>query len=250
MPATATKQPSAGPVPRHVAVIMDGNGRWAEQRSLPRAAGHRAGVRAVRSTIEHSMRRGVVALTLFAFSSENWQRPAEEVGMLMELFLEALDREVAELDANGVRLRFIGDRARLAPALVARMAAAEASTASRSQLDLVVAVAYGGRWDLVQAAQRLAAQVAAGTMEPGKIDEAALSGCLSLAGRADPDLFIRTGGERRISNFLLWDLAYTELWFTDTLWPEFDESIYETAIADFAGRQRRFGRTTAQLGSS
>ena len=246
MPASAPEQPSAGPVPRHVAVIMDGNGRWAEQRSLPRAAGHRAGARTVRATIEHSVRRGVTALTLFAFSSENWQRPAEEVGLLMRLFLEALDREVAELDANGVRLRFIGDRTRLAPALVARMSAAEVRTADHRRLDLVVAVAYGGRWDLTQAARQLAGQVAAGTLEPAKLDEAAFAACLTTAGRVEPDLFIRTGGERRISNFLLWDLAYTELWFTDTLWPDFDESTYEGALADFAGRQRRFGRTAAQ----
>ncbi len=250
MPAPATEQPSAGPVPRHVAVIMDGNGRWAEQRSLPRAAGHRAGARSVRSTIEHSVRRGVTALTLFAFSSENWQRPAEEVGVLMQLFLEALDREVAELDANGVRLRFIGDRTRLAPALVERMSAAEARTADHQRLDLVLAVAYGGRWDLTQAAWRLAGKLVAGTLDPGKLDEQAFAECLTTAGRAEPDLFIRTGGERRISNFLLWDLAYTELWFTDTLWPDFDESIYEGALADFAGRQRRFGRTAAQLRGS
>jgi len=245
----ATEQPSAGPVPRHVAVIMDGNGRWAEQRSLPRAAGHRAGARTVRSTIEHSVRRGVTALTLFAFSSENWQRPAEEVGVLMQLFLEALDREVADLDANGVRLRFIGDRTRLAPALVERMSAAEARTTDHRRLDLVVAVAYGGRWDLTQAAQRLARKAVAGTLAPEMLDELALAECLMTAGRVEPDLFIRTGGERRISNFLLWDLAYTELWFTDTLWPDFDESSYEGALADFAGRQRRFGRTAAQLRS-
>jgi undecaprenyl diphosphate synthase len=247
MPAPANEQPGSGPVPRHVAVIMDGNGRWAEQRSLPRAAGHRAGVRTVRSTIEHSVRRGVTALTLFAFSSENWQRPAGEVSLLMQLFLEALDREVAELDANGVRLRFIGDRARLAPALVERMSAAEVRTAKHHQLDLVVAVAYGGRWDLTQAARLLAGRAAAGTLDPQMLDETALAACLATAGRVEPDLFIRTGGERRISNFLLWDLAYTELWFTDTLWPDFDESAYEGALADFAGRQRRFGRTAAQL---
>ncbi len=250
MPAPATEQPSAGTVPRHVAVIMDGNGRWAEQRSLPRAAGHRAGARSVRSTIEHSVRRGVTALTLFAFSSENWQRPAEEVGVLMQLFLEALDREVAELDANGVRLRFIGDRTRLAPALVERMSAAEARTADHQRLDLVLAVAYGGRWDLTQAARRLAGKLVAGTLEPGKLDEQAFAECLTTAGRAVADLFIRTGGERRICIFLVWDLAYTELWFTDTLWPDFDESIYEGALADFAGRQRRFGRTAAQLRGS
>ncbi len=249
MPVAAIPDPGAGPVPRHVAVIMDGNGRWAEQRALPRAAGHRAGARAVRAIIEQSVRRSVGALTLFAFSTENWRRPADEVGVLMQLFLESLDREVAELDANGVRLRFIGDRARLAPALVARMAAAESRTAGRDRLDLVVAVAYGGRWDLAQAARRLAAASAAGHIDPATIDEAALAGNLAIAGRAEPDLFIRTGGERRISNFLLWDLAYTELWFTDTLWPDFDEACFEAAIADFAGRQRRFGRTAAQLGA-
>lgn len=247
MPATATEQPSAALVPRHVAVVMDGNGRWAEQRSLPRAAGHRAGARTVRSTIEYSVRRGVAALTLFAFSSENWKRPVDEVGVLMQLFLEALDREVAELDANGVRLRFIGDRTRLAPALVARMAAAETRTEAHRRLDLVVAMAYGGRWDLTQAAQRLAGKVRAGTLEPARLDEAAFAACLTTAGRSEPDLFIRTGGERRISNFLLWEIAYTELWFTDTLWPDFDEGIYESALADFAGRQRRFGRTAAQM---
>jgi len=247
MPVSAPDQPGVHPVPRHVAVIMDGNGRWAEQRSLPRAAGHRAGARAVRATIEHSVRRGVAALTLFAFSSENWQRPAEEVGVLMQLFLESLDREVAELDANEVRLRFIGERARLAPALVTRMAAAELRTAGHRRLDLVVAVAYGGRWDLTQAARQLAGEAAAGTFEPATLDETALAGRLTTAGRAEPDLFIRTGGERRLSNFLLWDLAYTELWFTDTLWPEFDESAYEAALSDFARRQRRYGRTAAQM---
>ena len=250
MPATAIEQSGTGQVPRHVAVIMDGNGRWAERRSLPRAAGHRAGTRSVRSTIEHSVRRGVAALTLFAFSCENWQRPAEEVGVLMQLFLEALDREVAELDANGVRLRFIGDRTRLAPALAARMAAAEQRTLERRRLDLVVAVAYGGRWDLAQAARRLAGEAAAGKLEPQAVDESVLAGRLMTAGRPEPDLFIRTGGERRISNFLLWDLAYTELWFTDTLWPDFDEAAYEAALQDFAGRQRRFGRTAAQLQGS
>jgi undecaprenyl diphosphate synthase len=246
MPATATQAADGRLVPRHVAVIMDGNGRWAEQRSLPRAAGHRAGTKAVRTTIEESVRNGVGALTLFAFSSENWRRPAGEVGLLMQLFLESLDREVAELDANGVRIRFIGDRARLAPALTERMAAAEARTAARDRLDLVVAVAYGGRWDLVQAARRLAAETAEGRRRAADIDEDALGGCLANAGRPPPDLFIRTGGERRISNFLLWDLAYTELWFTDTLWPDFDAARYAEALADFSGRQRRYGRVAGQ----
>jgi undecaprenyl diphosphate synthase len=245
--AAGAKSPGIGTVPRHVAVIMDGNGRWAEQRALPRAAGHRAGARAVRSTVEEAVRQGVAALTLFAFSSENWRRPADEVGVLMQLFLESLDREVAELDANGVRLRFIGDRARLAPALIERMAAAEARTAGRERLDLVVAVAYGGRWDLTQAARGLAADAAAGKLEPAAISEEMLAARLATAGRTAPDLFIRTGGERRISNFLLWDLAYTELWFTDALWPDFDEAGFAAALADYAGRQRRFGRTAAQV---
>jgi len=248
MPVAATPQAGASPVPRHIAVIMDGNGRWAEQRSLPRAAGHRAGAKAVRTTIEECVRQGIGALTLFAFSSENWQRPPGEVGVLMQLFLESLDREVAELDANGVRLRFIGDRSRLAPPLTERMASAEARTAARDRLDLVVAVAYGGRWDLAQAARRLAAESVAGLRQPSTIDEEALGACLKTAGRPAPDLFIRTGGERRISNFLLWDLAYTELWFTDTLWPDFDAACLAAALEDFSGRQRRFGRVAAPAG--
>jgi undecaprenyl diphosphate synthase len=246
MPPSAPQYSGTTAVPRHVAVIMDGNGRWAAERSLPRTAGHRAGVRAVRTTVEECVRYGVPALTLFAFSSENWQRPAGEVGLLMQLFLESLDREVAELDANGVRIRFIGDRARLAPALVTRMAAAESLTAANARLDLAVAVAYGGRWDIVQAARRLAGEVAAGRRRAGDIDEAALAASLATAGRAPPDLFIRTGGERRISNFLLWDLAYTELWFTETLWPDFDAGCFSAALADFGGRQRRYGRVAGQ----
>ena len=249
MPVSAIPDAGASLVPRHVAVIMDGNGRWAEKRSLPRAAGHRAGARAVRATIEQSVRHGVTSLTLFAFSSENWQRQADEVGVLMQLFLESLDREVADLDANGVRLRFIGDRTRLGPALKERMMAAEARTAGRDRLDLVVAVAYGGRWDIAQAARRIAAETLAGKLNLAAIDESALGLRLSTAGRPPPDLFIRTGGERRISNFLLWDLAYTELWFTDTLWPDFDAAAYAAALADFAGRRRRFGRTATQMSS-
>ncbi len=249
MAAPAIANPGGGPVPRHVAVIMDGNGRWAEQRSLPRAAGHRAGAKAVRATIEQSIRLGVESLTLFAFSSENWQRPAEEVGVLMQLFLESLDREVEELAANDVRVRFIGDRARLAPALVERMVAAEERTASCTRLDLVVAVAYGGRWDIARAARQLAAEAVAGHCRPADIDELLLAERLAAAGRPEPDLFIRTGGERRVSNFLLWELAYTELWFTDTLWPDFDQACYAAALADFGSRQRRYGRTAAQRGA-
>ena len=250
MPAADPQPSGRSSVPQHVAVIMDGNGRWAEQRSLPRAAGHRAGAKAVRTAIEEAVRHGVGALTLFAFSSENWQRPAGEVGLLMQLFLESLDREVAELDANSVRIRFIGDRARLAPALVERMAGAEARTARHRRLDLAIAVAYGGRWDIAQAARRLAGEAAAGRIEAAGIDEAAVAARLETAGRPAPDLFIRTGGERRISNFLLWDLAYTELWFTDTLWPDFDADCFGAALADFSGRQRRYGRVAGPAGNA
>jgi undecaprenyl diphosphate synthase len=246
MAASAPQQSGTLTVPRHVAVIMDGNGRWAAERSLPRAAGHRAGVRAVRTTIEECVRHGIATLTLFAFSSENWQRPAGEVSLLMQLFLESLDREVAELDANGVRIRFIGDRARLAPALVERMFAAEARTSGNARLNLVVAVAYGGRWDIAEAARRLAGEAVAGRRRAEDIDEAAIGASLATAGPPPPDLFIRTGGERRISNFLLWDLAYTELWFTDTLWPDFDAACLAAAIADFGGRQRRYGRVAGE----
>jgi undecaprenyl diphosphate synthase len=248
MTMPATQPTGTSPVPRHVAVIMDGNGRWAEQRSLPRAAGHRAGAKAVRTTIEECARHGVGALTLFAFSSENWQRPPGEVGVLMQLFLESLDREVADLDANGVRLRFIGDRTRLAKPLTDRMAAAETRTAGRERLDLVVAVAYGGRWDLAQAARKLASESVAGLRQSSAIDEDALGACLMTAGRPAPDLFIRTGGERRISNFLLWDLAYTELWFTETLWPDFDAACLTSALEDYRVRHRRFGRVAGQAG--
>jgi undecaprenyl diphosphate synthase len=247
MPAAVPQQSGAMAVPRHVAVIMDGNGRWAEQRSLPRAAGHRAGTKSVRTTIEESVRHGVGALTLFAFSSENWQRPAGEVGLLMQLFLEALDREVAELDANAVRLRFIGDRTRLAPALVEHMVAAETRTARHRRLDLVVAVAYGGRWDIAQAATRIARAVQAGDITPEQIDERSLAPYLCLSEQPPIDLFIRTGGEQRVSNFLLWQIAYAEIYFTPTLWPDFDAAAFEQALADFAGRERRFGKTSAQI---
>jgi undecaprenyl diphosphate synthase len=203
----------------------------------------------VRSTIEESVRHGVASLTLFAFSSENWQRPAGEVGVLMQLFLESLDREVAELDANGVRIRFIGDLARLAPALTDRIAAAEERTAGRDRLDLVIAVAYGGRWDIAEAARRLAIEVAEGKREAATVDADAVAAYLATTGRPEPDLFIRTGGERRVSNFMLWDLAYTELWFTDTLWPDFDAACFAAALDYFRSRERRYGRVASQAGS-
>ncbi len=226
---------------------MDGNGRWAEARGEPRTAGHRAGIEPVRRTIRECARLGVRALTLFAFSSENWRRPETEVATLMSLFMDALDREVEELDSNGVRLRIIGNRQSLAVRLQQRIAEAEALTAANTRLDLQVAVSYGGRWDLVEAARRLAARAASGALRPADIDEAALAAELQLSELPDPDLFIRTGGDHRVSNFLLWNIAYAELFFTDTLWPDFDERVLAEAIADFESRERRFGLTGGQV---
>jgi undecaprenyl diphosphate synthase len=234
-------------VPRHLAIIMDGNGRWASQHGRPRHSGHRAGVRAARSVVEACAEGHVEVLTLFAFSSENWRRPPDEVNSLMRLFVEVLDREVSELHRNGVRLRFIGDRNELPELLRQKMASAEARTAGNSRLTLVLAVAYGGHWDVVQATRRIVAEVASGRLAPGDIDEALFAGHLALAGLPAPDLLIRTGGERRISNFLLWDLAYTELYFTDTLWPDFDRAQLEASFEFFRRRQRRFGLTADQL---
>ena len=234
-------------LPRHVAVIMDGNGRWAERRGLPRTAGHRAGVKAARAAVEHSIRRGIGALTLFAFSSENWRRPAEEVGVLMQLFVEGVQREVRELVASGVRLRFIGDRATLPQRVRDSMSSAEELTAGNDRLELSVAASYGGRWDIVEAARALATEAREGRLDPSAIDEALFASRLAVGGGPDPDLFIRTGGESRISNFLLWNLAYTELYFCDTLWPDFGGAEYDAAIACFAGRERRFGRTSSQV---
>jgi undecaprenyl diphosphate synthase len=225
---------------------MDGNGRWAEARGLARHAGHREGVRPVRMCIEECARRGISALTLFAFSSENWQRPGVEVTSLMRLFLEAIDREVAELHKNKVRLRFIGDRQALSVKLQARMAASEALTAENPGLKLQVAVSYGGRWDIVQAARRLAAEVASGSLSVDAIDESRFARELQLGELVDPDLFIRTGGDHRISNFLLWNLAYTELYVCDELWPDFDVPHFEAALSAFSGRERRFGLTREQ----
>lgn len=234
-------------VPRHLAVIMDGNGRWAERRHRPRALGHRAGARAVNLCIDWCLRRGIGALTLFAFSSENWGRPEDEVGALMKLFLNALEREVDELHRRGVRLRFIGERERFPPEILARMAEAETRTAGNAALHLTIAASYGGRQDIARAARAVAEDVAAGRLSPADIDEAAIGRRMALAELPPPDLFIRTGGDHRISNFLLWQLAYTELWFTELLWPDLDEPTLERALADFAGRERRFGLTSAQV---
>jgi undecaprenyl diphosphate synthase len=225
---------------------MDGNGRWAQRRALPRHFGHRAGAKAVRATVEGCARRGIEALTIFAFSSENWQRPAEEVTRLMELFVESIDKEVDELHANGIRVRFIGDLSRLREGLDAKIRAAEARTAGNTRMTLYVAVSYGGRWDIVEASRRLAARAAAGTLDPRSIDEDVFAAELQLADAPEPDLFIRTGGEQRISNFLLWNLAYSELYFCDTLWPDFDDAALDAALRFYATRQRRFGLTDAQ----
>ena len=244
VPAASVPVPA---VPRHLAVIMDGNGRWAQRRRRPRIIGHRAGARAVNVCIDFCLERGIRALTLFAFSSENWGRPQEEVGALMKLFLNALDREVEELDRRGVRVRFIGERERFPQGIRERMHDAEARTLANARLDLVIAASYGGRQDIANAARALAADVAAGKLHAGDIDEAAVASRMALADLPAPDLFIRTGGDHRISNFLLWQLAYTELWFTELLWPELDAATLQQALDDFAGRERRFGLTSAQV---
>jgi undecaprenyl diphosphate synthase len=237
-------------LPRHIAITMDGNGRWAAARGSSRAAGHKAGLKPVRMCVEECTRLEVGALTLFAFSSENWGRPAEEVGSLMSLFLEALDSEVAELHQKGVRLRFIGERRNLPVRLQSRIAGAEERTAGNGGLNLQVAVSYGGRWDIVQAAQSLARECSSGSMRPEEISEARFAASLSLAGLPDPDLHIRTGGEHRISNFLLWQLAYAELYFTQRLWPDFTAADLGEALAFFASRERRFGQRPAALSAA
>ena len=237
------------PLPRHVAIIMDGNGRWAQQRFRPRVIGHRAGARAVNSCIDFCIARGIGALTLFAFSSENWGRPSQEIDALMKLFLGALEREVAELHRRGVRIRFIGERSRFAEAIRQRMANAETLTAGNQVLQLSIAASYGGRQDIAEAARALAREVAAGRLDPEAIDETLLGAHTALSDLPAPDLFIRTGGDFRISNFLLWQLAYTELWFTQTLWPDFDQDLFQQALDDYARRERRYGLTSAQVAS-
>ncbi len=233
--------PEVRPVPRHIAIIMDGNGRWAKKRFLPRVAGHKRGLESVRDTIRACAELGVEYLTLFAFSTENWRRPPDEVSFLMGLFMTALEREVDKLHHNNIRLHVIGARERFSVEIVERIERAEAQTASNDGLVLTIAADYGGRWDVMQAANRLLAQGAT------RLDEAALAANLSMAYAPEPDLFIRTGGEQRISNFLLWQLAYTELFFTDLLWPDFDAQALTSAVASFQSRERRFGRTSEQL---
>ena len=233
-----------GVCPRHIAIIMDGNGRWAKRRLLPRVAGHRQGVETVRSTVRQCLELGVEHLTLFAFSSENWRRPVEEVTLLMQLFMKALEQEVDKLNEHGIRLRIVGDHSRFAPELQALINAAEAQTANNQRLTLHVCANYGGRWDIAQAVNRL---VEAHPERAGEYQEQDLEPYLSFAGVPEPDLFIRTGGEERISNFLLWQLAYSELYFTPTLWPDFDQTAFIEAIRSFQKRQRRFGQTGDQI---
>jgi undecaprenyl diphosphate synthase len=237
-------------LPRHIAIIMDGNGRWASARGLPRHVGHKHGVEPVRMCIRESMRRHIEALTLFAFSSENWGRPGEEVGALMGLFVEALDGEIDELHGNGVRLRFIGERQGFPVRLQTRMSAAEQRTAGNTALQLQIAVGYGGRWDILNAARQIAARCVSGALRPADITMESFAEGLQLSGLPDPDLFIRTGGEKRISNFLLWNLAYTELHFCDALWPDFNADGFAAALEFFAQRQRRYGLTAAQAGGA
>ena len=226
---------------------MDGNGRWARKQGKARHKGHREGVKAVRATVEMAAERGIGYLTLFAFSSENWRRPEEEVSSLMSLFVEALRREVAELHRNNVRLRFVGALEQLSDGLRKKIAESERKTAGNTGLNLNIAVAYGGRWDIVKAVRSLASKSAAGEIHSSDIDEDVFASELQLAGIPDPDLLIRAGGEKRISNFLLWDLAYAELWFTDVLWPEFDKAEFDKALADYASKQRRYGHTGDQV---
>jgi undecaprenyl diphosphate synthase len=232
--------------PRHIAIILDGNGRWAAARGLNRTAGHKAGLTPVRVVIEECSRLGIEALTLFAFSSENWRRPAQEVGGLMSLFVEALDREIGELHRQAVRVRVIGERRSLSVRLQARIAGAEQRTAENQGLKLQVALSYGGRWDIIQAAQKLASECSSGALRPGEIQDAQFAARLALAGLPEVDLLIRTGGEQRISNFLLWDLAYAELYFSARLWPDFTLADLADALTFFASRERRFGQTAAQ----
>ena len=236
-------------MPRHIAVIMDGNGRWARKRFLPRIAGHKRGVEIVRDMVKLSVTHGVEYLTLFAFSSENWRRPTEEIIFLMNLFMEALKREVSKLHQNNIRLIVIGDRTQFDAVLRAQIEEAEKLTQANTGLTLTIAANYGGRWDMMQAMNKMVqAQLQSGL--PGQFDEESLSPYLSMHYAPEPDLFIRTGGEQRISNFLMWQLAYSELYFTDTLWPDFDETAFNLAIESYQKRERRFGRTSEQLKES
>jgi undecaprenyl diphosphate synthase len=252
MDKTGTTDPaeilaSQSSIPRHVAVIMDGNGRWAKQRSLPRIAGHRKGVERVRDMVSVCGEKGIGYLTLFAFSSENWRRPPQEVQLLMELFMSALESEVKKLHKNNVRFRVIGDLQRFGEKIITRVRQAEKLTGDNTGLTLTIAANYGGRWDIAQACAELARRAVRGELDLDKITEENIEPFLSMAGIPEPDLFIRTGGEQRVSNFLLWQLAYTEMFFTPVLWPDFDRTQFELALASYAERQRRFGLTGDQI---
>jgi len=238
---------SVAKIPRHVAIIMDGNGRWAQRHNQQRHAGHREGLKSVRTVVELAAKCGVEALTLFAFSSENWRRPQEEVGLLMELFMVALKQEVKRLHKNNVRLRVIGDKTGFAEKLQNRIREAEQYTAGNTGLILQIAANYGGRWDITEAVRKIAVDVKSGRLQPAEITEAIVSAELSYSDLPDPDLFIRTGGEQRLSNFLLWQSAYAELYFTDTLWPDFGAEAFSAALDSFGKRQRRFGLTGEQV---
>ena len=242
-----TAMDSESNVPRHIAIIMDGNGRWAQKRFMPRAVGHQAGVKAVRKIVEYCATHNVEVLTLFAFSSENWRRPEAEVSLLMSLFMATLQREINKLDRNSIRLRFIGDRSAFSDKLQQKMAEGEAQTQNNKALTLVVAVNYGGHWDICQAFLQIQEKMAVGELKKEDINEQLINQYLSTADLPEPDLFIRTGGEQRVSNFMLWQLAYTELYFTTTLWPDFDQNSLEDAIKSFRSRQRRFGHTGEQV---
>lgn len=240
--------PATGEIPNHIAVIMDGNGRWARKRFLPRVAGHQRGVTVVRDLVKLCASLNVKYLTLFAFSSENWRRPEDEVSFLMGLFMEALKREVSKLNHNNIKLKLIGDRSRFNDALIQQINESEALTSQNTGLVLTIAANYGGRWDILQASNRMVEERL--NKQPHSKEpfvEEDLTAHLSMHYAPEPDLFIRTGGEKRISNFLLWQLAYTEFYFTDTLWPDFDAEAFQAAIASYQARERRFGRTSEQL---
>lgn len=239
---------AATSLPAHIAVIMDGNGRWAKKRFMPRLAGHKAGVDAARRIVRNCAKRGIKVLTLFAFSSENWKRPKPEVSHLMDLFLSGLEREATDLHKNNIRLRFIGDRHRFSERLVAKIHEVEQLTHANTGMTLIIAADYGGQWDITQAVQKIAQQAVTGTLQIDDITPQKIASHLSFPDLPDPDLFIRTSGEMRISNFLLWQLAYAELYFTDVLWPDFDEEQLDHALAHFAKRERRYGYSGEQIG--
>lgn len=233
--------------PRHIAIIMDGNGRWAEKKLMPRIMGHRAGVKAVQKIVEQCVKEKIEVLSLFAFSSENWRRPKKEVTMLMELFMGTLQTQVDKLDKNNIKLHIVGDKTAFSEKLQNKIAEAEAQTQENTGLNLVIAANYGGRWDITQAVQKITAKIVSGELEPQDITEDLISQHIITSELPEPDLFIRSGGEQRVSNFLLWQLAYTEFYFTEVLWPDFNQQLLVEAIDSFKSRQRRFGKTGEQI---